>query len=119
MNEVSYHLLEATAVHLYLTRGPPGGKGALDGAQSNGANTGGMNGGAPLPAHLSAAAKKVYHILRTTPQSNEGLNIHDVASRAQMEIADVGKGADELLDSGMIYTTVDDNTWAILNITNY
>ncbi|KAF2422382.1 replication factor A2 [Tothia fuscella] len=120
-NEISYHLLEATAVHLYFTKGPltskDGANGAGGGAYSNG-NMGGATGGLGadgLPPGLSANARKIYHCLRTTQQSNEGLHTADIAHRLQMESADLAKGGDELLETGVIYTTVDDQTWAILN----
>lgn len=121
-NEVQYHLLEATAVHLYATRGPPAAKGGAEGtgnhAQQN-QDTGLGNGAAAngqrrLPDGISATARRVFACLNTTPQSNEGLHMHDIASRLNMEVADVHKGGDELLNNGVIYTTVDDLTWAVL-----
>jgi replication factor A2 len=124
MNEISYHLLEATAVHLHFTRGPPAGKGAAENrggapAQNGGAaNFGGPAMGA-LPPGTSMAARQVYNVLLNTPQSNEGLHMHDIATRLQMNTSEVMKGSDELLDQGLIYTTVDDLTWAILNTGNF
>jgi replication factor A2 len=46
-NEVSYHLLEATAVHLYFTRGPS--EGAANGVKNEGGMfvDGGVSNGAP------------------------------------------------------------------------
>lgn len=117
-NEISYHLLEATAVHLFFTRGPPGqGK-----AQQNGANgdyaagQDSANGGGALGAATSATARKVYEVIRTSPQSNEGLHMSDIASRLGLQSGDVLKAGDELLTMGVIYTTVDDHTWALLNM---
>ncbi|TID21319.1 Calcium-binding mitochondrial carrier [Venturia nashicola] len=124
MNEISFHLLEATAVHLHFTKGPPAGKGGAQNgggaAQQNGgaADFGGGANGA-LPPGTSAVARKVYNVLLNTPQSNEGLHMHDIATRLGMNTADVGKGSDELLEQGLIYTTVDDHTWAILNTGNF
>jgi replication factor A2 len=117
---VQYHLLEATAVHLYFTKGPLGSKDAANGGgeaygQSNGAAANGNGaGGKPLPAGLSAAARKVHECLRTSPQSNEGLHMQDIAVRLSMDMADVARAGDDLQHNGLIYTTVDDHTWALL-----
>jgi len=114
--EVQMHLLEATYVHLYFTRGPP------ESIQS-GANGGDNNsmfvdqgagvkqnynpGGAQLP-NLTTTARKVYNMLQNAPQNNEGLNVAMLASQLGMQQADVYKAGDELLGLGIIYTTVDD-----------
>lgn len=115
MNEINYHLLEATVVHLHFTRGPPTAKGAV----TNGGGMGQQNGagasyGGDETTGFSVIAKKIYNVLKTTPQSNEGLHVQDIAMRAGLEMADVSKGGDELLELGKIFTTVDDHTWAIM-----
>jgi replication factor A2 len=117
MNEVSYHMLEATAVHLYITRGPPSGAGggaagsAINGGGQQGAT--GAFGGADLSAY-NAITKRVYQFLREAPQSNEGLHQQEIAAKMGIDTAEVGKAGDALLEGGLIYTTVDDQTWAIL-----
>ena len=73
-------------------------------------------GGDSLPTGLSATAIKVYRCLETTPQSNEGLHQQDIASRLSMDVNEVIKGGDQLLEFGLIYSTVDENTWAIMNL---
>lgn len=123
-NEINYHLLEATAVHLHFTRGPieslkangdsNGTNGQQNGAYDNGA-AGGFGGG-KLPATASSGARKVYTCISNTPQTNEGLHMQDIATRTNMEVADVLKAGDELQGMGLIYTTVDDHTWALLDI---
>jgi len=123
-NEISMHLLEATAVHLYFTHGPPdsangavkaeggmfvdGGYGATNG--------GGAVGGAgkKLPANTSAVGRKVFTYLQSAPQNNEGLHVHQIASTLNIPANEVFKAGDELLGNGLIYTTVDDETWAVL-----
>lgn len=119
-NEIHYHLLEATAVHLYFTRGPPGeinpvkGEGMFVGTADAAAN-GATNGGPKkLVDRLSGAGKKVYTLLQNAPQTNEGLHVHNIASQLGMPVSEVFKAGDELLGDGLIYTTADDETWAIL-----
>jgi replication factor A2 len=121
-NEVLYHMLESTAVHLFFTKGPleTAAPKAAAGNSSYGmqANTygGAQNGAMDGTAGLSMTAKKVYNIMKTTPQTNEGLHIQDIASRLRMDTAEVARAGDDLLSNGMIYTTVDESTWAILEI---
>lgn len=117
-NEINYHLLEATAVHLFFSRGPPSGQQANKGAGMNGANGGQEEytaGGTKLPG-MSPLARKVYTALQDSPQSNEGIHCQMLASILGMPVNEVCKGADELLGNGVIFTTVDDNTWAILDV---
>ncbi|KAF2131411.1 replication protein A, subunit RPA32 [Dothidotthia symphoricarpi CBS 119687] len=120
MNEVSYHLLEATATHLFFTRGPPGGANTGAGAATTSAGAGqqqaavgGNYGGYDL-AGYNQVAKRVFQYLREAPQSNEGLNQMEIAAKLGIESADVARAGDDLLAGGLIYTTVDDQTWAIL-----
>ncbi|ETI21656.1 hypothetical protein G647_08003 [Cladophialophora carrionii CBS 160.54] len=124
-NEIHYHLLEATAVHLFFTRGPPS---SLDGnAQANGHGNanhaaggtgGGGAGGATADAHLSHISplgRRILATLKNTPQSNEGLHVQMIASHMGVSTNDVYKGAEELVAAGVIFTTVDDHTWAVLD----
>ena len=114
-NEINYHLLEATAVHLYFIRGPPLGSKPTNEQRDVQMNNSGY-GGDGLPAGLSATATKVYRCLETTPQSNEGLHQQDIASRLGMDINEVIRGGDQLMELGLIYSTVDESTWALLNM---
>ncbi len=118
MNEVSYHLLEATATHLYFTRGPPGGDHAGAGAtNTNGGGAQQQGGGAYGNHDLSGynpVARRVFAYLRETPQSNEGLHQQLIAANLGLGSADVLRAGDDLLAGGLIYTTVDDHTWAVL-----
>ena len=121
--EIQYHLLEATYVHLYFTKGDLAAikqeaSGAANGNQDQ-AGYGGAGGGAAnmnnasLP-HVSMNARRVYETLRNSPQNNEGLHIQHLASTMGMNLADIRKAGDELLSHSMIFTTVDDDTWALL-----
>lgn len=125
-NEIAYHLLEATVVHLHFTKGPVDQIQANGGAQTNGhangygAQTNGMGGGggggASDLAGMSATARKVYSTLKATPQTNEGLHAQVIAQQIGLEINEVMKAGDELMGMGKVYTTVDDLTWALLDL---
>jgi replication factor A2 len=112
-NEISYHLLESTYVHLYHTRGPPEtlqkDKEASGGGDNRPAGNVNLSG-------MSANARAVYMAIRKTPQTNEGLHASDIAQRTGLELNEVLKAGDELQSIGSIYTTVDDTTWALLDI---
>ncbi|CAK4034895.1 related to single-stranded DNA binding 30K chain [Lecanosticta acicola] len=120
-NEIQYHLLEATVVHLHFAKGP-----LEQQAQANGGANGMTNGGHqqangyaqqdPGPGSVSAAARKIFAVLKQTPQTNEGLHAQDIAMRVGLEMSEVMKAGDELLSGGKIYTTVDDATWALLEL---
>ena len=119
-NEVNYHLLEATAIHLYFTRGPPtapGTNGQANETSNGAANAGGATGnvinGRSMP-NVTPTAWKIYCTIRDNPGSNEGLHAQMIASQMGMQVAEIYKGAEELVSGGYIFTTVDDNTWAVL-----
>lgn len=113
-NEISYHLLEATVVHLQTTKGTPGD--AKQQTSTNGPSNGAATSGGPNLAGLSPAARQVFTCLRNSPQTNEGLHMQDIAIQTRMEVSAVLKGGEELQGLGMIYTTFDDHTWAIMDV---
>ncbi|OBT57552.1 hypothetical protein VF21_03424 [Pseudogymnoascus sp. 05NY08] len=125
-NEINAHLLEATYVHLYFSRGPPeslqAGGGADGGAggglfvdQGDGASRAApaAPGGRQLP-QLSAVAKKVFNLLSTAPQNNEGLNVQYISANLGLPMNEVFKAGDELLGLNIIYPTMDDETWMVM-----
>ncbi|KAF4513427.1 hypothetical protein G6O67_000700 [Ophiocordyceps sinensis] len=116
-NEVNYHLLEATYVHLFFTRGAPGGAATADSMFVDGGAAHGHDAVAQMPSKLSscsAAAKKMFNFMNDTPGGNEGVHLNVITSTVGMSVRDALTAADELLGQGLIYTTVDDETWAIL-----
>ncbi|KAK5165590.1 Replication factor A protein 2 [Saxophila tyrrhenica] len=125
LNEVQYHLLEATAVHLHFSRGPlesmqaKGGAGAANGANGADGTDGGYAGNSAattIPANLSLRAKKVLHCIQNAVQTQEGLHVEQIAAQTSMDFGEVQKAGDELQNNGLIYTTVDDLTWALLDV---
>ncbi|KAI1142362.1 replication protein A, subunit RPA32 [Hypoxylon sp. FL0543] len=121
-NEVNYHLLEATYVHLFFTRGGVlagaggGGVGAGAGGDGNAAEDDSMfveNNDAAFLRGASPKARKMYQYLNQS-KSNEGTNIQIIARETGMTIQDVMAAAEELLNNGKIYTTIDDETFALL-----
>lgn len=124
-NEINYHLLEATAVHLFFTRGAlnttnGGQQNSNTAANGNHANTGGVaggqaNDGTSLP-HVTPLARRIFATLKTASHSNnEGLHVQMIASTMGVGLNEVYKGAEELVAAGVIFTTVDDNTFAVLD----
>lgn len=104
-------------MHLYFVKGP------LDQIKAEGGDAGGVGyggggdtgtNGRPIP-NVSQAAKRVYQTLKDSPQNNEGLHVQNIAASVGMNVADVKKAGDELLSHSMIFTTVDDDTWAVLD----
>ncbi|KAI1103113.1 replication protein A, subunit RPA32 [Jackrogersella minutella] len=120
-NEVNYHLLEASYVHIFFTVG-----GGLSGGAAGGAVGGGGDGNAAEDDSMfvenndaaflrtaSARAKKMYQYLNQS-KSNEGTNIHTIARDTGLTIQDAMTAAEELLNNGKVYTTLDDETFALL-----
>ena len=117
--DITYHLLEATYVHLYFTKGSLDSlkqeNGAVNGAHEVGYGGGGAEttNGRAMP-NVSVNARRVFQTLKNSPQNNEGLHVQNIAANAGMNVQDVLKAGDELLSHSLIFTTVDDNTWALL-----
>ena len=115
--DITYHLLETTYVHLYFA------KGSLEtikqeNATANGNQEVGGGGDTSMNSlripNVSMNAKRVYQFLKESPQNNEGLHVQNIAALASMNVNEVLKAGDELLSHSMIFTTVDDSTWALL-----
>jgi replication factor A2 len=63
---------------------------------------------------MSALAKKVYQVLRTEPQDDTGLHVQQIAAKMNVPATDVARAGEELLGAGVIFSTSDEQTWAIL-----
>lgn len=118
-NEINHHLLEATYMHLYFTRGPPE---QLASASKPNGGTGATNQdpqqeagytGRSLP-QLTPLARRMYDALQNEPQNNEGLHTQNLAVICQLSIGDIQKASDELVSHQLIFATVDDHTWALM-----
>jgi len=117
-NEIAHHFLETTLVHLQFTRGTPtkagvehnmSGMGGMGGDMGYANNTGAMQ----MPA-MSANAQKVYNYLQQAEQGNEGCNAQQIAADLRMDIAKCQLAGQELIGKGLAFTTLDDDTWAIM-----
>lgn len=124
INELHHHLLESAAVHLFFTRGPPAGAAAPGGVGNAAGGVGGVDtamGGAggmdyndrALPA-MTPVARRVYNLLKSEPQSNEGLHVQLIAAKLNLPVTDVTRAGEDLLSAGVIFSTVDEMTWAVL-----
>jgi hypothetical protein len=74
----------------------------------------GMLEGILYPAGISDTAKMVYEVLFFEAKQAEGLHVKEIAQKSGMLLNDAFKAGDVLLSKGLIYTTVDDETWALL-----
>ena len=118
LNEINYHLLEATYVHLFFARGPPntGSKDAQNGTTATNGNADAYaDPSTKAMASVSPLARRVFQMLKTT-DNNEGLHAQFLAPSLSTSVGDVYKAADELVQIGLAYTTVDDQTWAVLEL---
>jgi replication factor A2 len=120
-NEVNYHLLEATYVHLFFTKGAPGGGQGANGNAGDddsmfvdGAGGGGDNSNDDKVRHCSQKAKKFYNFLHNAEGGSAGIHLHDIAAGTGLSVNDAAAAAEELIGPGVIYTTIDDDTYAIL-----
>jgi replication factor A2 len=116
MNEISYHLLEATLVHLQAKGAPPVGANGGEAGYSEGMDTG-MESGNYMQDRLrafSGDAKRFYEYLTTAGQDNEGLNVHDIARALKMDLNKCTECSRQLCEAGLIYSTKDEETFAVL-----
>lgn len=118
LNEVQYHLLETTAIHLYFTRGPPQNEntsktfGSLNRNVSNNYNIqDGIHTNSILNAqmslhNLSPYLQRIMAAVHAAPDTNEGVNIHQLAKAIGSN--NIERAIEELTSDGLLYTTIDD-----------
>jgi replication factor A2 len=121
MNEITYHFLEATYVHAQAKGLPTGGGLATgvgaDQGYGDQMDTGMYGGGGSVNGKLrgvSDDAKKFFKFLSEQTQDNEGVNVHDIARGLRMDLNRVTEASIQLCSDGLIYSTKDEETWAIL-----
>ncbi|KAJ2394086.1 Replication factor A protein 2 [Coemansia sp. RSA 2559] len=121
-NEITYHGLQATYVHLAKTRGPPsknGGSGsamsAPSGAPHGGAGAysaggygdGGFGGG----MNMNPLQAAVLDVITREKQESHGIQISVVQQSLanKYQGSDVSKAIDWLISEGHVYSTIDDS----------
>lgn len=67
-----------------------------------------------MPPAPFSLARKVLRAIEHGAKNNDGLHVSEIAIRAGLSDEDVIDGAEVLMASGHIYTTIDDYTWAVL-----
>jgi replication factor A2 len=114
-NEVLFHLLEATSIHLYNTHGPPDGtKSAqtgnafepMDGVVAT--NSGNENSNGAL-AGLEPLQRQIMTVVHNTPSTNEGVHVQTIAQTIQISSAAVMAAVEQLTTEGLLYTTIDED----------
>jgi len=131
-NEVMYHALEATTIHLHFTRGSKEqfGNGGSGGGDRGDVHMSGMAGappsydsatkppgpqGAENPAFavLSPPSRKIMRFLCTVDEAGAHVNV--IAQKTGLTVNEVYRLREELTGSGFAYYTVDDYTLAPMN----
>ena len=134
-NEVLCHLLEATEVHLHFTRKKAhddsgahnvggvgdvqmGGMGGMSGMSGMGGGVGVGSGGGMANdraqwAGLTPVQRRIMEFLVTA--DTEGAHCDIISQKTRLPIKEVHTARDELVGKGKVYTTVDDDTLALMN----
>jgi replication factor A2 len=116
-NEVTFHLLDATAVHLFHTRGPPNNARPPQTYSSNDAMNGIVAGdgsslaGGNMPelGHLPMLQRQIMNVVHNAPPTNEGVHIHSIAQTLHTALSEVSNAVEQLTVEGLLYTTIDDD----------
>ncbi|TGZ83158.1 replication protein A, subunit RPA32 [Ascodesmis nigricans] len=91
-----------------------GGTGDSGGGYGGGGYGGGGAGG--LPAGMTQTARVVYQAIKSSAHnSDEGIHMNIIASRTHLGMEAVTRAVDELVASGIAFTTLDDNHVAVMD----
>lgn len=114
-NEVVFHLLEATSIHLYNTRGPPDGSKPVQSYNQGQAMEGVIPGNMPIGkqgadfSHLEPLQREIMMLVHNAPPSNEGVHVQTIAQTIHASSASVLQAVEQLATEGLLYTTIDDD----------
>jgi replication factor A2 len=112
-NEVIFHLLEATSIHLYHTRGPPDATKSVQsfnrGQPMEGVIPGNMAKQGSDFGHLEPLQRQIMMLVHTAPPSNEGVHVQTIAQTIHASSASVLQAVEQLTTEGLLYTTIDDD----------
>lgn len=115
-NEVIFHLLEATSIHLSHTRGPPGvqkqGQPHSNSDFMDGIIPGNMSGFQQSHGqidHLEPLQRQIMMYVHNNASSNEGVHVQTIAQSIQAPSASVMHAVEQLATDGLLYTTIDDD----------
>lgn len=120
-NEVNYHMLEATYCHLYYTKGPLGENGARAGDEGSMFVDGGdsYDSGSHMAGRLagfSASARKVFQFIKANPAGDEGAHLNIITNGTGLSAREVLAASEELSAHSLIYSTMDNETWNVLDM---
>jgi replication factor A2 len=117
-NEVIFHQLEATAVHLYHTRGPPGdakhsvssgNAEPMDSVIHTNVQNIGFNQAPDQYTNLSPLQRQIMAFVQSAPPTNEGVHVQNIAQGIHESSGSVLQAIEQLIMDGILYTTIDDD----------
>jgi len=118
MNEISYHMLEAALVHLQAKGAPAvGANGGAAGGYGEQVDTAMFGGNDYVEDKLRMCnddAKRFFKYLANAGQDSEGLNVTEIARGLKMDLNRCTECSRQLCEVGLIFSTKDEETWAVL-----
>jgi replication factor A2 len=81
----------------------------------NGAARSAAGGGHARLKLCGRNAQTVFNYMQRLAAGDEGANVQAIAQGTGLAAREVIAAADDLLGQGLIYTTLDDETWAVLD----